>query len=856
MKSTIEKSNHSGISLITLIITIVVMIILTSIVLYMQFGTVDNAAYAKFVHEFEEVRKSVETVRLSNTKISIDNIDNGFAKVYVTGEIPYGFTSIGDEENQAYLVNLNFIGCDALTTGRDYPRFESLPEEDRIVTFGKDDVYVYDSRGRLYYAKGVSNNGSTVYEIVDRSNNAGIKITNKNQTLNPEKTKAVITVTVESKKEIESVTIGGKPATQSNEGNENNGYQGTYTMEATENGNYDIVVKDVEGNITRDTINVTGVGSNGSPEVTGIVKNGTLEDNVWVIDNEMVAKLQLDSETATNLYISTTRENSSDVTDWLAFSQNVEKYFQESGDKSLYVYVKDENGNTNESPYEIKIRIILDGRPVSPTTNVEEGEINIYRDETVPEEVWARHGDFAKYKDIIIEFPENMQSNGYVSSYRIKTNLSVKWNNVYQNKVTVRVTKNNTTIEAKVAKVANSVIASENEIDKKELVVTKIDTNPPTITKLEKQGMTIVGEAVEEETESESGMPEAKYLIMMNSVDFNIVSVGNYTWSNSPVAQITEGGRYYFYARDNVGNVAVKSIVVDGPDTSAPVIDSVTSTAVEDDVIIRTVAHDDVGIVGYTVVAGTSEDIPLTWTEIEETQQAIFNQTESEDGPYTVWVKDNAGNTDKEVINVVTNKYPILNTNYPSDLHISVGNSAQFKVVVATDGYPNVYDYAWYVSKDNGATWQVIPNETTPIYMITNTPIINDGYLYRCKVTNARGSVESRAAKVEVVDIGSKAPTGEVTVDGEMVLGGLIINNGAATTTSNTLSLKVVAINAYEVNISETETKSATWVKYKDTISYTLQDDSTGNKTIYVRIRDNKGNELNKEVHETIRKTE
>ena len=116
MKSLTVKGNKSGISLITVIVTVVVIIILAGIAIYSQFTTVDNAQYAKFIQEFEEVRTSVETVRLENTKQNIDNIDDGFLKVTVEGEIPYSFMSIGDGEKQAYLVDLNLIGCDALLT--------------------------------------------------------------------------------------------------------------------------------------------------------------------------------------------------------------------------------------------------------------------------------------------------------------------------------------------------------------------------------------------------------------------------------------------------------------------------------------------------------------------------------------------------------------------------------------------------------------------------------------------------------------------------------------------------------------------------------------------------------------------
>lgn len=111
-----NAARNSGFSLITVIVTIIVIILLSVIAIFSQFSTVDNALYAKFVKEFEEVRNSVETVRLGNTKESIDKIDDGFLTVTVNGKIPYNLMSIGNGEKQAYLVDLNLIGCDALTT--------------------------------------------------------------------------------------------------------------------------------------------------------------------------------------------------------------------------------------------------------------------------------------------------------------------------------------------------------------------------------------------------------------------------------------------------------------------------------------------------------------------------------------------------------------------------------------------------------------------------------------------------------------------------------------------------------------------------------------------------------------------
>ena len=514
MKDAVMKRNNSGISLITVIITVVVIIILSGIVIYSQFYTVDSAVYAKFVQEYEEVKTNVETIRIGNTKQDIANIDDGFLKVKVEGDIPQNFISIGEGENQAYLVDLNLIGCDALTTGRAYKNYLALEEENRIVTFGEDDVYVYDSRGRLYYVKGIVNDGATVYEALNTNKNPYIRIKDVSQMLNGGKTASTITVTIESENSAD-VMIGGTLGTAVS------GKTNTFERTVTQNGTYEIVAKDEEGNTARDKITVTGIGGNDRPTVTAEVVNKVGEEAGRYVINQKTVELKLTSPTAKMLYISTESVNPSSITEWLAYADNVEKYFSEVGNKTLYIYVKDENGNWNETPYEVELTINIDDtRPVAPQVEIKQGEIVIARDDEVPdptEEPWARHGDYAKYKEYTIQFPENMQSGGYKSSYTLKTGLNANWTDADNSKVRVRITKNKTTIKARV-NYATLFASSKGDIASGEVQVTGIDENAPTITSLQIQGGNyIVGTAQEAEVSGiESGLSNKPYLIMMN----------------------------------------------------------------------------------------------------------------------------------------------------------------------------------------------------------------------------------------------------------------------------------------------------------------------------------------------------
>lgn len=67
MKRVVNRESNSGISLITVIITIVVIIILAAIS-FVTVQTQKQSLMARYVQEFEELRKGIETKRLSNAK--------------------------------------------------------------------------------------------------------------------------------------------------------------------------------------------------------------------------------------------------------------------------------------------------------------------------------------------------------------------------------------------------------------------------------------------------------------------------------------------------------------------------------------------------------------------------------------------------------------------------------------------------------------------------------------------------------------------------------------------------------------------------------------------------------------------
>ena len=781
---------------------------------------------AKYVQEFEEVRKGVETKRLSNSKEGLEYLDRGFSKVMVEGDIPYNFMSVDEGETSAYLVNLNYIGYDALTTGQDYPKFEAEGDSLKTVTFGKDDVYVYDSKGRVFYARGfMDSEGNKYHESIDKDN--GIEIVKIDKIISPDNTYVEVTITIESDKDVKKVTVGDQEAVKQSEEK--------YKVTITENGTFDVKAEDVDGNMDKSSVTITEIGSTTGPTVTAKVTNGTLDGGVYVI-TEKTAKLELTSDTATSLHISI----SSDApTSWLAFTENVERYFETEGEYTLYIWVKDNFGNTSGIPKILKIRVALDKgtKPELPDENIQNGAIDF--------NVEPSEGTWSNSKIVTISFTEGRQSDGYTSRYSINVGTGWSdWMTSYTPEAKVEVTRNNTQIKAEI--IYSSVYKNET-IAEANTVVGNIDTTPPKITDFRQQS---IGEITATMSDNQSKL--ASYLIIMEYVDFeNESRIEDYTWSSFPAdtaettvtSNIDTDGRYYLYVRDHAGNISSSSINAEAPDRIKPVIESIAATSIKDYAVIKAVARDNIGVTGYALTR-TSGDIPAEadWITVAETEiVSIEYNNIREDGIYFVWVRDAAGNTQYAPVEVKLFRLPVLDTNYPQSIYVEEGDTASFEIVIAQAGYPDEYKYSWQVSKDDGATWTTISGATSSTYSFTAKYEDNNN-LYRCLIDHPRDVVISNIAKLEVARITNDKPAVTIVEDKEMVLGGVMINNGATSTTNSTLSLKVVGINIAEVSISEDGTKSGTWVPYAETISYTLKGSSYGTKTISGWARDSAGN--------------
>ena len=131
-----------------------------------------------------------------------------------------------------------------------------------------------------------------------------------------------------------------------------------------------------------------------------------------------------------------------------------------------------------------------------------------------------------------------------------------------------------------------------------------------------------------------------------------------------------------------------------------------------------------------------------------------FSYTPTDAGTYKVkvYVKDEDGTKVYKVSSAVTVAAPPVITAQPAAESVTSGKNAEF--TIAASG--TELTYQWQYSKDGGATWYSKSGATTASCSVA-AKTSYDGFLYRCKVKNAGGTVYSDSAKLTVT--AAAAPT-------------------------------------------------------------------------------------------------
>jgi type II secretory pathway pseudopilin PulG len=150
------SKRNLGVSLISLIITIIVIIILASISFFGGMKTPENALLANFDEEVNNVRTALATYRAGLFE-EYGDMDYE-AKAVEIIDAPSEFVSISDSSTKGYVVDMSKLNYSTTSIAKD--AFEG-----DTVTFDVDDVIVYDKLGAVYYAKGYRDENKLYYNV-------------------------------------------------------------------------------------------------------------------------------------------------------------------------------------------------------------------------------------------------------------------------------------------------------------------------------------------------------------------------------------------------------------------------------------------------------------------------------------------------------------------------------------------------------------------------------------------------------------------------------------------------------------------------------------------------------------------
>ena len=360
----------------SLVITIIVVIILAMIAIPASSRMPDEANYANFAEEIKNLEDGVQQTRLTNAYKgdTEEKINAGFKKVKLInapGEFQ-SFDTTGVVVT-GYVVDLEKIKYENTEFGHDYDKIsaEELPE----LEFRKDDVYVYDSTGSVYYVKGTHYQDEIIHrpfaDSIDgmTSSEDGPIISNivieSGELADGTKTSAKAKIIISA-----FPRYGGELTVMVRDLIAEKQPDGTFTTQVSRNGVYTVVASEENGGRTVTKINVTGIiETNTLPSnLSMIVNNGNPNVTTRMVD------IVVRADGASKMIIAKNnplKPTSSDER-WEDYQTSF-KYDLgiEEGRVTLYAWFKNEYSNVTDQI--VKATIIYDRTPPStdaPTLTV------------------------------------------------------------------------------------------------------------------------------------------------------------------------------------------------------------------------------------------------------------------------------------------------------------------------------------------------------------------------------------------------------------------------------------------------------------------------------------------------------
>lgn len=160
MKKTNEKKNSKGITLVSLVVTIALMLIIISTTGYVSFERFKINKFNKMKTDIELLSDKVKNYYLLNNEIPVikDDDNNPIEYTYTT----LNLNDSSENIKNFYIINLSAMEDLSLNYGKE--GFENINKS--------DDVYIIDELSHvIYYARGMELNG-TIYFTIDNNNSS------------------------------------------------------------------------------------------------------------------------------------------------------------------------------------------------------------------------------------------------------------------------------------------------------------------------------------------------------------------------------------------------------------------------------------------------------------------------------------------------------------------------------------------------------------------------------------------------------------------------------------------------------------------------------------------------------------
>ncbi len=689
--------NKKGISMLSVVITVIVIIILSTIVITSSSNSIYQAGENKIIQELAEVKKGVDSVRLTNAKTGKtdeETINKGFIKVRVENP-PENFVSFDEDKSTGYVVDLSVIDYEKLKTGRGYL---TLMKDD-IVTFDEDDVYLYDNAGKVYYAKGYQIGEDDVSYTADndkRKEGPIIEVISTSDGVIKVKVTPIYGGT------ISSVMIGTKRATTSDGLN--------FELPVNKNGSYKIIATEEGGNSSVKVVEVGDISETAS-ELANLKE--VYINNRESFTNNKIATLHIDAENAAYMSVSQSGlvvPSATELGKWRKYESEITVTLKE-GKNQIYVWCK----NSDDVPTDYKMaEIILDTTPPTreaPTyvingfqilvsceqrdeisenlivkygfkrehateytwqdspiiVDVDPGEkyvlITKATDEagntsesrttlteaimTIPDNVQITANPSEGWTDrvqVTIEYPDTYGVSPYKNLYRVDGGA---WKEVTSNRTSMVVIKN-CKIEACVSAILNGQDTKMGTI--KVLSVNNIDRIDPYIHDVEdigpyrQDGFEIKAKVYDKE----SG------LVAWTVTTSKDVPT---TWDNTFAAttdtvqmkyRVEVNDIYYFWVKDAGNNMGYYAVEVTNIDLYDPIITSFQITYGQGEATLTAKAIDEeLGLNAYAFLKGQNKTpTESDWIPIEQSiTECTWSTKVTENDYYSIWIKDVSGRT-------------------------------------------------------------------------------------------------------------------------------------------------------------------------------------------------------------------